>query len=189
MISKECGLGAFLFCVMVQDVRRPGVGTLMKTLAYKRAEVSRTLWRIAQDVQLGRSMRTEFGRYESVTSCSDVSACKDNRFIVDDEPGRIFRHLEHLEAPAMQDGYKFGVAQKLLNLLLKYLWCLGNIPEPPYCPVDRIILEKTSFRGKVNWTIITRTSEYQRAICAIKPIAQSCDLSIAECECQFYARR
>ncbi|MDE8740904.1 hypothetical protein PZA20_03625 [Pectobacterium polaris] len=45
-----------------------------------------------------------------------------------------------------KDGYKFGVAQKLLNLLLKYLWCLGHIPEPPHCPVDRLILEKVSFR-------------------------------------------
>ena len=30
------------------------------------------------------------------------------------------------------DGYKFGVAQKLLNLLLKYLWCLGHLAEPPH---------------------------------------------------------
>lgn len=88
-----------------------------------------------------------------------------------------------------EDGYKFGVAQKLLNLLLKYLWCLGHIPEPPHCPVDRLILEKTNLRGKINWTSITRASEYQRAICAIKSVAQSCGLSIAEWECQFYARR
>ncbi|WP_459167348.1 hypothetical protein [Pectobacterium brasiliense] len=36
-------------------MKRPGVTTLMKTLAYKQAEVNRTLWCIAQDVQLGRS--------------------------------------------------------------------------------------------------------------------------------------
>ena len=30
-------------------------------------------------------------------------------------------------------GYKYGVAQKFLNLLLKYQWCLGSIPEPPHC--------------------------------------------------------
>ncbi len=82
---------------MVQDVKRPGVTTLMKTLAYKQAEVNRTLWCIAQDVQLGRSMGTMPGRHESVPSCSDVSTCKDTRLIVDDEQVRIFRHLEHLE--------------------------------------------------------------------------------------------
>ena len=87
------------------------------------------------------------------------------------------------------DGYKFGVAQKLLNLLLKYLWCLGHIPEPPHCPVDRLILDKTNLRGNINWTSITKACEYQRAICAIKSVAEKSDLSIAEWECKFYARR
>src|SRR5262245_42509512 len=31
--------------------------------------------------------------------------------------------------------YRYGVAQKLLNLALKYYWCLGYIPTPPHCPV------------------------------------------------------
>lgn len=34
----------------------------------------------------------------------------------------------------------FGVAQKLLNLYLKYLWTFGYIkPIPPHFPVDRMI--------------------------------------------------
>jgi hypothetical protein len=33
----------------------------------------------------------------------------------------------------------FGIAQKMLNLYLKYMWSLGNIQEPPHFPVDRII--------------------------------------------------
>tara|TARA_R110000765_G_scaffold94079_3_gene177438 strand:- start:3397 stop:3945 length:549 start_codon:yes stop_codon:yes gene_type:complete len=36
----------------------------------------------------------------------------------------------------------FGIAQKMLNLYLKYQWCLGNIAEPPHFPVDRIIQQK-----------------------------------------------
>lgn len=32
-----------------------------------------------------------------------------------------------------------GIAQKLLNLYLKYLWCDGEIPTPPHFPVDRTI--------------------------------------------------
>lgn len=87
------------------------------------------------------------------------------------------------------DGYKFGVAQKLLNLLLKYLWCLDQIPEPPHCPVDRLVLDKTSLRGKLNWTSITQAAEYRRAICAIDAVAKKSGLSIAEWEVQFYARR
>jgi len=36
----------------------------------------------------------------------------------------------------------FGIAQKMLNLYLKYQWSLGNMQEPPHFPVDRIIQEK-----------------------------------------------
>jgi len=38
--------------------------------------------------------------------------------------------------------FRIGIAQKALNLYLKYLWCLGDIPTPPHCPIDRGILEK-----------------------------------------------
>ena len=44
------------------------------------------------------------------------------------------------------DGYKYGVAQKLLNLAVKYMWCLEHINEPPHCPIDRIIINKTKFK-------------------------------------------
>ena len=44
------------------------------------------------------------------------------------------------------DGYKIGVAQKLLNLQLKYLWCFGIVTEPPHCPIDRVIINKTTLR-------------------------------------------
>ena len=40
------------------------------------------------------------------------------------------------------DMYKYGVAQKFLNLAVKYMWCLGHIQEPPHCPVDRIVINK-----------------------------------------------
>jgi hypothetical protein len=50
-----------------------------------------------------------------------------------------YKHIDDLVAYANsvgekvlgQLGYKYGVAQKLLNLILKYHWCLGVINEPP----------------------------------------------------------
>ena len=36
--------------------------------------------------------------------------------------------------------FRFGSAQKLLNLYLKYLWVAGEIPPPPHCPFDRIVI-------------------------------------------------
>lgn len=86
------------------------------------------------------------------------------------------------------EGYKFGVAQNLMNLLLKYLWCLGYIPEPPPCPVDRIILSKTSLRGKLNWTQIQSADEYRKAISAIQKVACQERLSIAQWELREFGR-
>lgn len=87
------------------------------------------------------------------------------------------------------DGYKFGIAQKLLNLLLKYLWCLGHIAEPPHCPVDRIVLAKTTLRDKLNWTEIKTAAKYNEAISAIREVAKTANLSLPEWELQFYSRR
>jgi hypothetical protein len=43
----------------------------------------------------------------------------------------------------------FGIAQKMLNLYLKYQWCLGKIKEPPHFPVDRIIQQKLNEQAKL----------------------------------------
>jgi hypothetical protein len=43
----------------------------------------------------------------------------------------------------------FGISQKMLNLYLKYQWCLGNIAEPPHFPVDRIIQQKLNEQAKL----------------------------------------
>jgi hypothetical protein len=74
---------------------------------------------------------------------------------------------------------KYGSAQKLLNVYLKYLWCFQIIKNPPpHCPVDRIIISYTNLAGKVNWTEISNQEEYMEVIEAIRlkalgtPIAQ-----------------
>ncbi|MEW2920113.1 hypothetical protein AB1A65_01510 [Muricauda sp. ANG21] len=67
----------------------------------------------------------------------------------------------------------FGISQKLLNLLLKYLWCLFDYPEPPHFPLDRRIQEslidlanKSGVlpRGIVSWTQITKSDDYMAII-------------------------
>ncbi|NTV48410.1 MAG: hypothetical protein HGB32_06590 [Geobacteraceae bacterium] len=88
-----------------------------------------------------------------------------------------------------RDGYKYGIAQKLLNLSLKYYWCLGLIAEPPHCPVDKIIIDKTEFRGKVNWTQMLAEEEYVDIISAIKVLAKKENCSIAQWELNNYERR
>lgn len=60
--------------------------------------------------------------------------------------------------------FNFGVSQKLLNLYLKYLWCLDIIPEPPHFPVDRIIQEKLKYKPIIAWTKIETSEEYMSII-------------------------
>ena len=84
-------------------------------------------------------------------------------------------------------GYKYGVAQKLLNLALKYYWCLGEIAEPPHCPVDRVVIDETRYKGKINWTEIEQKSEYQMIIEEIK--RQAGTQSVAMWELCVYNRR
>lgn len=56
--------------------------------------------------------------------------------------------------------FRIGIAQKALNLYLKYLWCAGLLPNPPpHCPFDSLIL---SYIGRKNerWTKIDSKEEY-----------------------------
>jgi hypothetical protein len=55
---------------------------------------------------------------------------------------------------ALADGkFRIGSAQKALNLYLKFMWCLGQIEQPPHCPFDsRILAMIPGCRGKVDTT-------------------------------------
>ena len=89
----------------------------------------------------------------------------------------------------LKDGYRYGIAQKLLNLMLKYMWCLGHIAEPPHCPIDRIVIDKTSLKGRVNWTEIVDQTQYVRVINSVKAVANVKQLSVAQWELEYYGRR
>jgi hypothetical protein len=102
----------------------------------------------------------------------------------------IIAYANEVDAGVLgKNGYKYGVAQKVLNLALKYYWCLGQIKEPPHCPVDKIVIDKTSFRGKVNWTQILTEKEYLDIISAIRALAEKENSSIAQWELDNYERR
>ena len=85
-------------------------------------------------------------------------------------------------------GYRIGVAQKLLNLQLKYMWCLGLVAEPPHCPVDRVIINKTGLRNRVAWTQLFKIHDYQAVISAVREVAAAEGLSIAKWELTAYSR-
>ena len=82
-----------------------------------------------------------------------------------------------------------GVSQKLLNLVLKYYWCLGEIAMPPHCPVDRIIQQK-GLKSKhiLNWTTIADVDKYLSIMHQIKLVAEEKGQTIAEWELTEFAR-
>lgn len=74
--------------------------------------------------------------------------------------------------------FRIGIAQKALNLYLKYLWCVGLIPIPPHCPFDSIIIGHLPECKHLNWTAIDSIDDYQKLVNAArkkiddKPIAE-----------------
>ena len=68
--------------------------------------------------------------------------------------------------------FKIGHSQKLLNLMLKYYWCLEWLKYiPPHCPIDRMILEvsKVKIDGKTPaWTKLNSIVKYKSIIKQIK---------------------
>jgi len=96
----------------------------------------------------------------------------------------------------------FGVAQKLLNLYLKYQWCLGKQKnEPPHFPVDRVIqqeLNKIARKHKLTtqdiepWTQFKDESKYKKVIDFAKYIRDEVDeykdFSLAQLELENFNR-
>ena len=103
---------------------------------------------------------------------------KDYRSKVDDN-----LHINNIELLSKEVGKKFfanlhndrfriGSSQKVLNLYLKYLWCLNDIVEPPHCPIDAIILNSLKKKCNLNkkkvfnisWTKLDSIDEYKNII-------------------------
>jgi len=86
----------------------------------------------------------------------------------------------------LSDGiFRIGSAQKALNLFLKYLWCIGEVAEPPHCPFDFQIIQKlpVELQG-IRWTQIGDIETYKKLVVAAKTCAAP--LSLAEWELKTY---
>ncbi len=87
----------------------------------------------------------------------------------------------------LNDEIRFGVVQKLINLHLKYLWCLGHLPLPPHCPFDRIIISKLKIKKPPAWTKLNSVDEYRRLV--EKAVIIAGERPIAEWELEVFSRR
>jgi predicted house-cleaning noncanonical NTP pyrophosphatase (MazG superfamily) len=84
--------------------------------------------------------------------------------------------------------FRIGNAQKALNLFLKYLWCLEEIPPPPHCPFDFGIINK--FKRTLppgvptKWTELDRIEHYREYVNAARTLAHP--HSLAKWELEIY---
>lgn len=83
----------------------------------------------------------------------------------------------------------FGVSQKLLNLHLKYLWCLDKMATPPHFPVDRRIQETLGLKPIVPWTEFQDEIDYMRIIDNVKQRLGKDFKTVAEYELNHFKRR
>lgn len=83
----------------------------------------------------------------------------------------------------------FGVSQKLLNLYLKYLWCLEVIPTPPHFPVDRIVQTKLGIKNIEAWTQFESAAPYLYVVNRAKEVLSNSEYnSLAQLELEIFRR-
>ncbi len=85
----------------------------------------------------------------------------------------LARSLSEGHQAVLADGrFRIGIAQKALNLHLKYLWCLEpERPEPPHCTLDGQILGATKHPGA--WTRLDSIDEYREWTSHVRDYAKS----------------
>ncbi len=93
--------------------------------------------------------------------------------------------ITEAHAAALRGGrFRIGPAQKSLNLFLKYLWCSGEIPMPPHCPFDAVVIARLPSSMYVPWTRIDSIEAYVRLVAAARVAAG--DRSLADWELHLY---
>jgi hypothetical protein len=96
--------------------------------------------------------------------------------------------------PVLHQGrFRIGISQKIINLFLKYMWSMGEIPEPCHCPMDGIVKSKIKIEfgrtALTDWTQLDDITEYIDYVETIRNIAEKENMSIAEWEFHNWGRR
>jgi len=81
---------------------------------------------------------------------------------------------------------RIGIAQKALNLYLKYLWCVNLIAPPPHCPFDFNVIEDLPDCSDLKWTSIDNIEDYKRLVKAAIKLAD--DKPLREWELEIWLK-
>lgn len=108
---------------------------------------------------------------------------------VPDDQTHLF-NISNLKEFASNFGFvcfRYGHAQKVLNLFLKYMWSLGLVKEPPHFPVDRLIQQKMKIKNSSNWTKDMEEDQYTKVIEEARALAKRENFTtIAALELSYY---
>ena len=101
----------------------------------------------------------------------------------------ISNKINQLWSCALEHGeIQIGVVQKAFNLYLKLKWCLKEIPEPPHCPIDKVIIDKLPFKHRKSWTKIRDIETYSNLVKQLKILANSENKTLALWELEVYEK-
>ena len=127
-----------------------------------------------------RDLLTEIERKYSDKSLSEAEHINFISKVVENLSNRLTRYLHN-------GRFRVGVAQKLVNVHLKYLWTAGFCPEPPHCPIDGIIRDIAGI--DYSWTQSDSIEEYKSAIADLKKLAEAKGCTLAQWELEVFRRR
>lgn len=158
------------------------IWVLTITAAFQRARIYKS-----------HALEEEKSRFRAETK-KYINDLVQRSYLVDCDDESHYRNLQSLSdwskgfGSILKGGkLNLGVSQKLLNLYLKYRWCLGNIPIPPHCPFDSRIINKLEKSVRVNWTQLNDIKQYKNLVYAATK--QANEKSLAEWELQEFNRR
>ena len=139
--------------------------------------------KVFQRTEAKRAIRECLATIEAMYSEEAIPEDEHTAFIADiatDLSAKLSCYLH-------QGRFRIGIAQKLVNVHLKYLWTAGYCQEPTHCPIDGIIRDHAGI--SYNWTRSDSIEEYRRAIEALRRIASKRGLTLAQWELESFRRR
>jgi hypothetical protein len=84
-------------------------------------------------------------------------------------------------------GFRVSHSQKSISVFLKHMWCMGELVEPPQCPVDRVILTYAGLRQPENkWGYVNLIEVHQKLILHLRSKAKKASLSLARWELRVF---
>jgi hypothetical protein len=167
-LSYELSLLTLKAALSTRDDKYPIYDKDIKT--YQRSEAKKVLREWLSKIKTKYS-EINISEAEHVAFIAEVAADLSNK---------LFRYLHN-------GRFRVGVAQKLVNVHLKYLWTAGFCPEPPHCPIDGIIRDVAGI--SYIWTQNDSIEEYKTAIASLKVIAETKGRTLAQWELETFRRR